>query len=727
MVISHKKIQKNDGAGTPGSNNESVEGFSYEKLKKLETSLIKKTFKWSPIKQILIPRKNKTARPIGISNYSEKIIQNNILMILEAIYEPIFEKLNISFGFRAHKGCLDAIEQLKDYKNQGLNWAIEGDIKAAFDNIHIPTLCNFLKEYINDKEFIQLIYESCITPIITKNGKIIPSNIGTPQGSIISPILFNIYMHEFDKKIINELEDTVKKYPAINPTHDPRTKQYEKTTYQKDRLQKILKKYDNIKLYRNLTNSEKIEITKIKIKINRIINRRKTMVRYDYKRIEIRYAYNRYADDFIILINRSYTICKIIRNNISNIAKKQFHLELNIEKTKITQLKTEHAKYLGFYLFMQNRETVKRINTNIRTRAGRHILVGPNLQKIFDRLVDEGYAEKDTLNPICKKSLSTLDTQEIINKYNSMMMGIFNYYYPVITYKSQLGRIYYILIYSCLKTLAKKFDTTTSKIFQKFGWQEYNLYNNPTNRTRIVYYYETLNSNLQKQEKYNILLNYRDLNHRAKIILNKRTEALIKKGKERKVKKINSNLPISTLASILTNKDKETDISQQEQLEFEDIWTKYKINWRTTFKLTKFCNICLSTEDLETHHIKKISGPTINKKDTFTQTIMKNFNRKQLILCRLCHNKLHNGQLNISKKDILDKRTILIENYLKSENTKYAELESQNTYRREYYTFCKLSRTVINHCEESQYIAPPYKPKYYNPNKNEIPPFIKEI
>lgn len=717
MHISHKKLSKNNGASTPGSENESVEKFSLRKMIELSNEIINKTFNWKYTRKIEIPRPGKDPRPLGIPNYSEKIIQNNILMILEAIFEPHFEKINVSYGFRPHKGCIDAIEDLKHYKNQGLNWAIEGDIKGAFNNVHPPFLANILKKYINDKEFIQLIYEACITPTIMKKGKlelIENSPEGTPQGSIISPILFNIYMHEFDIILLEYLNTLNDLYPIINPTRDPRSKIFATLKNKKSFFIKIIQKIENRKLLRNLTEHEKTEIHKLKIVINKLQSKIDKYNRYDYSRIPIRHYYNRYADDFIILINRSKELCDTIKNKVSEILIDNFKLQLSLEKTKITKLKSEHGKYLGFTFFMQNREASFRANTNFKVRSGRHILIGPDLDRIYNRLINERFAKKDTLEPLAKDAWSTLDERSIIEKYNSILIGLFNYYYPVITYKSEINRIYYILYYSCIKTLAKKHIITSSKIHERYGWDEYNLNNQPTNRKRIIYTDSTIDKYDTIKIKHILLYNYRDLKDMGIRTMTNR-ETLRKKIELDKRNLGNTSttslkdfIEFETTRRFDSSKSK--PLSTKDQILFEDIWNNYKMSWRSKFKMSKFCNICGSEDNLEAHHIRHIKGETISKSDNFTQTIMKNLNRKQLIVCQDCHNKIHQGKYNeISLDDLYDIRTIRIENKLLSSNTQYYEnntlIRSLYPKTYEYYEFHQKSRKIINHRESSQFIG----------------------
>lgn len=709
MKISHKKLSKNKGTSTEGSEKKSVEKFSLNDMKKLSKKILDKTFKWKITKQVRIPRPNKKPRPLGIPNYSEKIIQNNILMILESIYEPIFENLNVSYGFRPHKGCMDALDEISHYKNQGLNWIIEGDIKRAFDNVHPPKLANLLKNNIEDKDFINIIYEACTNPIIFKFTRL-ESPEGTPQGSIISPILFNIYMHHFDIELINLLKnykDTI--HPELK--YSKPTKEYKQRSFKIETLRKRIKIIQSINKIRKLKKEEKIIISIYKKKIRTLIKTREKSNSINYQNTPFRYFYNRYADDFIIMINISIELCKKIIEQISEILKTKYYLELSIEKTKITNLKIAKAKYLGYTLFMQNRPSVTSRKTGHVTRSGRQILIGIDTNRTYKKLIENNYANKDTLKPIaCKSIIKNLTDQEIIEKYNQLMAGLYNYYYPIITYKSELTRIQYILFYSAVKTLARKHDKTSRKIFQEYGYDEHNSKNIPTNRKRIVVSYEIQNTKQEFITKFITLINYRDSKDMAINVTNNRNlrKELIKKSKNIKFK----DLTLKEMFRIQdTPIEQRPDIPTEKQIEFEDIWTKYKINWRTSFKIEKFCNICGSTENLETHHIKHIKA---NKKDKFTSTIMRQLNRKQLVVCKICHNKIHNGTYNgLPLKQLYDQRLSQIESYLKTETTSYYKETIKITNKTKInYEHFPINKIIINHRPLSQLIAE--KPNKYD-------------
>lgn len=143
-------------------------------------------------------------RPITIPPFMDKVVQKAICLILEAIYEPYFEKLNRSFGFRPNKGVHDAITAFKTYYTQGMRNAIEGDVEKAFDSVIKKILLKIMSKRIQDRKFLKLMEDRLNYEYVEiVDGKEIrhTPEIGIPQGGIDSPYLFNIYMNELDEYI----------------------------------------------------------------------------------------------------------------------------------------------------------------------------------------------------------------------------------------------------------------------------------------------------------------------------------------------------------------------------------------------------------------------------------------------------------------------------------------------------------------------------------------------
>ena len=148
---------------------------------------------------------------MGIPTFTDKLVQEVLRMILEAVYEPIFFKY--SHGFRPNKSCHTALKDIK-HLFPGTRWFIEGDIKGCFDNINHHILVDIINSKIKDASFIQLIWKMLKAGYM-ENWQYHRTHSGTPQGGIVSPIFANIYLHELDKyvaKLAQEFNQPCEKY-----------------------------------------------------------------------------------------------------------------------------------------------------------------------------------------------------------------------------------------------------------------------------------------------------------------------------------------------------------------------------------------------------------------------------------------------------------------------------------------------------------------------------------
>lgn len=173
-----------------------------ENLDLLVNKLKNKSFRPTPAKKVNIPKANGKLRGIAIANLEDKIVQMALKKIIEAIFEP---KLSDSmFGFRNKKGCHDALKRLTyDIEKKNTNFIVEADIKGFFDNINHDKLINCLELHIKDPNIIRLVKRFLKAGII-ENGIYYESETGTPQGSILSPVLANIYMYYMLVKLFEE-------------------------------------------------------------------------------------------------------------------------------------------------------------------------------------------------------------------------------------------------------------------------------------------------------------------------------------------------------------------------------------------------------------------------------------------------------------------------------------------------------------------------------------------
>jgi group II intron reverse transcriptase/maturase len=213
FMSAYEKTRRNKGALTPGITPETVEAFSIQKIKETIETIKNGTFEFNPARRIYIPKPGKKEkRPLGIPGFSDKLVQEVIRMILEVIYEPTFQ--DCSHGFRPKRSCHTALKYVEQ-KFNGVKWIVEGDIKGAYDNIDHKILIGILEERIQDEKFINLIRKALKAGYLESEAGLIKPFIGTPQGSLVSPILANLYLELdlFVLKMKREYEDSNKDKP----------------------------------------------------------------------------------------------------------------------------------------------------------------------------------------------------------------------------------------------------------------------------------------------------------------------------------------------------------------------------------------------------------------------------------------------------------------------------------------------------------------------------------
>jgi len=234
----YKKLYANNGATTKGINNDTADGFCEEKIQKIITSLKNGTYQPKPARRTYRKKPNSKQRPLGIPTFTDKLIQEVLHMILEAVYEPLF--LNCSHGFRPNRSCHTALKSIKREFN-GARWFLEGDIQGCFDNINHHTLIELISKKIKDARIIQLVYKFLKAGYL-EDWQYHKTYSDTPQGGIISPLLSNIYLHELDKFVIQTLK------PHFNqPPTRKRTSQYQALRNQLTAIKQRMKKVKGAK------------------------------------------------------------------------------------------------------------------------------------------------------------------------------------------------------------------------------------------------------------------------------------------------------------------------------------------------------------------------------------------------------------------------------------------------------------------------------------------------
>lgn len=455
--LAYSHLYANNGAATKGANNDTADGYSEVKIANIIKSLSDETYQPTPVRRTYISKKSdpKKKRPLGIPTFTDKLVQEVLRMVLEAVYEPVF--LNVSHGFRPKKSCHTALTSLKKEFN-GTRWFVEGDIKGCFDTIDHAALVGFVNNKIKDARIIKLIYKFLKAGYL-EDWQYHKTYSGTPQGGIISPLLANIYLHELDKYVMKL------KAKFDTPSEEKITPEYRELHNEIKRLSYHMKKLDGTEKEKLLAEYQQ--------------KRKHLMTIPCTSQTDKKLKYIRYADDFIIGVKGSHGDCQWIKSKLAEYIGETLKMELSEEKTLITH-SSECARFLGYDVCVRRSGKIKRGgpgNVKKRTLNNHTELLVPFDDKIHKFIFSKGIAiqkSDGTLFPVHRNSLLRLTDLEIVTVYNDELRGICNYYGMASNF-NRLKYLSYLMKYSCLKTLAAKHKSSISKVVVMYkdgkgGW-----------------------------------------------------------------------------------------------------------------------------------------------------------------------------------------------------------------------------------------------------------------
>ncbi|HEL2031924.1 TPA: reverse transcriptase [Streptococcus suis] len=429
-LIAYAKLYPNNGAMTKGVTEETIDGMSIQKIDMIIEQLRQETYYWRPARREYIPKKNGKHRPLGIPVWSDKLLQEVIRMILEAYYEPQFSEH--SHGFRPKRGCHTALQEIQTWK--GTRWFIEGDISSYFDTIDHDVLITMLSRQIQDGRFIRLI-KNMLEAGYLDDWKFHKTISGTPQGGVISPLLANIYLHQFDKWVGE----------GLIPQYTRGKKQKANSAY--NSLSRRIKCYQDKGDYK---------------KAHQLIVERRNLPSVDtYDTSYRRLRYVRYADDFILGFTGSKAEAKAIKKQIGDFLNTKLSLELSQEKTLITHATGESAKFLGYEIKAQ------RVNDYIDNK-GRRSANGV-IALFVPASVIESKCRQYMKNgkAIHRNNLLHDDDFSIVQTYQQEYRGLVQYYI-LAQNLSWFSKVYWYMETSLLKTLAFKHKSSINKMLAKY-------------------------------------------------------------------------------------------------------------------------------------------------------------------------------------------------------------------------------------------------------------------
>ncbi len=434
FLIAYKNIYANNGAMTKGVNRETVDGMSQTRIDRIIDQLRKETYRFAPVRREYIKKKNsKKRRPLGLPTWSDKLLQEVIRLILNAYFDSQFS--DASHGFRPNRGChtaLDAIRSKNGWKS--VRWFVEGDIRDCFGSINHDILLGALAEKIKDNRFLRLMKQFLECGYM-EDWKYHANLSGCPQGSILSPLLSNVYLDKFDQFIGQHLL----------PMYNRGGRRTENKTYKT--LSKQIEKHIRHQNW---------------VIVKELRKQRQRMPSKDTNDPAFRRLYYlRYADDWLLGFSGPKQEALKVKQEIKTFLATELKLTLSEEKTLITHGKTEKARFLGYdiQVLQQDRKHDKRGQRSINGVIGLRV---PD-KKMKDK--ENGY--KKNGKPVQRKERTLNSDFDIIAQYQSEFRGFAQYY--LLAYNAhQLHRLKRTMELSLARTLANKYKTTVNQIFRKY-------------------------------------------------------------------------------------------------------------------------------------------------------------------------------------------------------------------------------------------------------------------
>ncbi len=558
LIVAYERLKSRPGNMTPGSVPGTLDGVSLKTIEILGEQLRTEVYQPKPVRTVYIPKANGKKRKLGIPSPKDKIVQEVVRTILEAVYDSpkgaYFKDSN--HGFRRTHSCHTALQEVQKWS--GVTWFIEGDIQACFDDIDHAILIELLKKKIKDDRLIILIQKFLKAGYLDVNRVMKNSLAGTPQGGIISPILSNVYLHELDEYV-----------------------EYLKRTYEKGKQRKLNPDYRSLQRRRIRLAEEGKAGTREHKELTRAMRKLPSLDPKDPEFVRIKYV--RYADDWIVGVTGPYELAKEIKEKIGLFLSSKLNLTLSQEKTRITSARDEEAEFLGYRIRLGRTNKAQKVtkSTNgsgrrfARRSTGMQVVLKAPIEKVVKRLAQKGFCDSQG-NPTARKGYIFLDEDQIINLYSSVNRGLLQYYRPADNW-SRMNRIQYILKYSLAKTLARKRGTSITGVLKQ---GRISLRVKRKDQERVISFYEN--------------------------------------------------------ADWKTNRDA---FSRSEEVDLVQMAARL----RTKSKLGYACCICGGSDTIEMHHVRHIRKMSGQKTRGFLR-IMAILNRKQLPVCRACHQKIHTGK-----------------------------------------------------------------------------------
>jgi group II intron reverse transcriptase/maturase len=452
LTLAYELIKSNTGNMTKGGTSETLDGISLPWVLETSKKLKAGRFNFSKMRRVHIKKNDGSDRPLTVSTPRDKVVQKAIQLVLEPIFEPTFHEN--SHGFRANRGCHTALSQLRNWFH-GVTWVVKTDIQSCYDSVSHRTLLKIIGKKVRCVKTLTLIKKGLECGVV--NLKVFnKTKLGTPQGSVLSPLLCNIYLHELDEEMYKLKED------FSSPANYKRRKSpiYRKFQYELEKAKG-----------READPMEKRSI---------LIDMRKVHSKDSFDPKFRKLFYIRYADDIVIGVTGNYKDAEAVLHRVRNFLDTNLGLRLKAQKTSIVNFKKKKIEFLGTTVYGISRiekpcRTVKKKgwDTSIKQRITPRVGLHAPITKLLIKLHENGFcrkSKKGVYGPTAVRRMVNLDHADIVNYYNSVIRGIVNYYSFVDNYTRVGALVKLHLLRSCALTLALKYKLRhKSKAFKKFG------------------------------------------------------------------------------------------------------------------------------------------------------------------------------------------------------------------------------------------------------------------
>lgn len=197
--LAQKRVYSNKGAGgVDGVTTDELEEYMKENWSSIKEQIRNRTYKPQPVLRVEIPKANGGVRKLGIPTVIDRVIEQGITQVLTPIFDPMFH--DSSYGFRPNRCCEQAIVKLLDLFNSGYIWVVDIDLEKFFDNVPQDKLMSYVGRVIHDGDTESLIRKYLKAGVMDK-GRYESTEVGTPQGGNLSPLLSNIMLNELDYEL----------------------------------------------------------------------------------------------------------------------------------------------------------------------------------------------------------------------------------------------------------------------------------------------------------------------------------------------------------------------------------------------------------------------------------------------------------------------------------------------------------------------------------------------